>query len=160
MIKKLIISIYCLTLFANSLFAGAAYIDCSKKTPFNSGLRSAIFPGWGQAYNKQPVKGYIIGGSLALSLIYSFSLNQKANQSYNDYQNNGVIDSALFSDYENYLSQSQNLLYLAAGIWVYGIFDAYFKTKKDLKRDNSAPKGGLSLNYIKSGCYLAYRKSF
>jgi hypothetical protein len=157
MTKKLFIIFYCLIFFASSMLAGPLNIDCSRKTPFNSGLRSFIFPGWGQAYNKQAVKGYIVGGSLALSLIYLFSLNQKANQSYNDYQKNGVIDSSQYSDYENSYNQSRNLSYLAAGIWIYGIVDAYFMAKKNIGKDEVAAENeGVVVNYTKSGASLSY----
>ena len=154
--KKLLIAFYCLILSANSIFAGPSYIDYSKKTPFNSGLRSFILPGWGQVDNKQSVKGYVVGGSAALSLIYSFSLDQQANRYYNDYQKNGVIDSSLYTDYENNLTQSKNISYLAAGIWIYGILDAYFTAKNNIGRDESEKNDKVVVNYTKSGASLSY----
>lgn len=100
-------------------------VEFSKVSPMNSAVRSALIPGWGQHFNRQPVKGSVLFLSFAATTFGAFYLNSKSNHSYDDYKARGSRNDSLFDDYEDEKSQA-TILGIGAGlIWAFSIFDAH-----------------------------------
>jgi hypothetical protein len=139
-------------------------IDLSDRTPVNAGLRSLILPGWGQFFNDQPLKGYIVAGSAVVTVIGSYLLNEQANGTYNDYLNKGLKNDQLYSDYEMRQQQAMIVSYVAIGVWAYGVADAYIfamNSSRSTKKKNE----GLSIiptfkKGVGPGVQLCYKKLF
>lgn len=100
-------------------------VEFSKVSPLSSAVRSALIPGWGQRFNKQPVKGTVLFLSFAASTFGAFHLNAKSKHSYDDYKARGAKDDPLFDDYEDQKSQATLLAVGAGLLWAFSVFDAY-----------------------------------
>jgi hypothetical protein len=116
---------FCLLLAANSFAAEGVDLDLAAHTPVNAAARSAVLPGWGQYFNGQATKGYIVASGFVLTAVTAYLFYDKANATYDDYEKLGVRNSSLYSDYETQSNQAMVASFFAAGIWVYGIVDAY-----------------------------------
>lgn len=114
-----------------SLASDAVVLRSKKDAVF----RSLLIPGWGQIYNRQPVKGFaIMGCEVALfgaALAFHFA-GQKA---YDDYQGKtsaGDLGSSPTAEAQRLYDLSvtrygyRNIaLYTAAGLWLVNLIDAY-----------------------------------
>ena len=124
--KMILVLLLTVTLvFPRLLCAEPSTFDFSEKTPVNSALRSLILPGWGQFFNLQETKGYIVAGTAFVTVIGSYVLYSKANKTYEDYENLGIKNSSLYSDYETQQNQAMIVSILAVGTWIYAVADAY-----------------------------------
>ncbi len=138
--------------------------DFYAKTPFNAGLRSLLLPGWGQFFNQERTKGYVIAGATVLSLAAAIMMYNKANDTYNEYQDKGIRDDPLYDDYSKQLDQSRIFGYLTAGVWVWGVVDAYlFASSRDAtsKVDKEIRLGRISFEMQRREQFaLVYKKQF
>lgn len=104
-------------------------LDFRGHDPRSAAVRSLLIPGWGQNFNRQPVKGaaffLLAGGSLAGGLI----MDHKARGTYNDYTTKGLKNDSLYDDYQDQRAQANILLGAAAGVWVWGALDAYLQAR-------------------------------
>ncbi|MCB4792310.1 MAG: DUF5683 domain-containing protein [Elusimicrobia bacterium] len=158
--RKIILAVLCTTFFSGMSFAGQVIIDISKKTPANAGIRSMFFPGWGQVYNNQKTKGYIICGLALATFAYSSMLYVEADDVYTDYAKKGIKNDPLYSDYETKFNQAKNVSYFGIGIWVYSIIDALANGGNSQNNTVLERKNGFFLDYSRSGCSLTYTKKF
>ena len=71
MLKKIFVVIISIVLL-NCADASAFTCDFSEYTPTNALIRSAIMPGWGQGWNYQRTKGWIVFGVFAVSVFGAF----------------------------------------------------------------------------------------
>lgn len=143
-----IIALFCaLALFSVNAWAKPAAYSLSEPTQTNSAIRSLFLPGWGQHFNAQRTKGYIIGGSVVATLAAAYVFNAKANETYDDYVEAGIMNGPLYSDYETQSNQATAATYLCAGIWIYAIVDAYIygknNDKTEAKKDSGFMVAGL-----------------
>lgn len=159
-LKTIILFVLCMSFLSQVLFAKPVIINLSRRTPSNSALRSVIFPGWGQIYNKEKPKGYIIGASSLLCITSSYLMYDKANESYKKYDNLGVKNSSLYFDYEDQYNRARYLAYFGVGIWVYSIIDAYINAKKYFQGTAYLKKDGVVFDFSNSRNILRYRKTF
>jgi len=129
--KIIILSIAAVLVFNSSLFAESIELnlDFSGKPEVNAALRSMLMPGWGQYYNKQPEKAWIVFGLFGVCLAGAFYYNNKAFSSYDKYKNYGMIESKYYDDYESQYLTSQIFTFAAIGVWIFGIIDAYAVSK-------------------------------
>lgn len=81
-----------------------AAFDVSDHTAKNAGLRSALFPGWGQLFNGETRKGILMSSVAAVLMVSAFATYNDAGNSYDDYTSSGRKDSSLYSDYSNKLT--------------------------------------------------------
>ena len=158
MLKKTLFLLLCSAFMATNLFAEPAAYDFTEKTPKNSALRSLILPGWGQYFNGQTNKGYIVFGAAILTLAGSIALNAKANSTYDDYQAAGAKNGPIYSDYETQADQAAMVSYVCAGVWIYGIIDAYISGRQRVSQDESS--AGFSVACGKGRSNLYYSKRF
>ena len=80
-----------------------------------------IFPGVGQLYNDQKIKGYTLIAAELFSL-YSFNENRKKYKDYNESYNKS-------QDY--YLRERNRFAWIAIGLYFYGILDSVVEAHLD-----------------------------
>ena len=83
--------------------------------------KSLIFPGVGQLYNDQKIKGYTLIAAELFSL-YSFNENRKKYKDYNE-----SYDKS--QDY--YLRERNRFAWIAIGLYLYGILDSVVEAHLD-----------------------------
>ncbi len=103
-------------------------------TPMNAAMRSAVFPGWGQYANHQEGKAYFISAAEVILISSALILDDIARDKYDEYRDKGIKDDDLFEDYETYHQASVVAGGVAASIWVYSIFEAYFFARDEIRR--------------------------
>ena len=97
--------------------------------------RSLLLPGWGQAYNRQPVKGLVIGGLEATALVGALAFQLAGASAEHDYRSR-VTAAQLGSDpvsqaaalrarAERDYAWRNGLLWAAGGLWALNVVDAY-----------------------------------
>ncbi|MFH1368553.1 MAG: DUF5683 domain-containing protein [Elusimicrobiota bacterium] len=142
-LKKLSATILVLVLlFPRPGLCEAAKLDLTAYTPANAAVRSLVFPGWGQWFNSQDVKAYILGGLALAGIAATYSLDQRADSTYSDYVNRGVKNDPLYDDYEAQQQQAATAFYFTAAVWIYGIADAYITAD----RYNKSQRGSKNIN--------------
>ncbi|MDR1695639.1 MAG: DUF5683 domain-containing protein [Endomicrobium sp.] len=128
--KKIIIFVFAFLLSANSAaYAGKLTLDFTAEKPFNASLRSALLPGWGQMWNEQETKGWIVLGLFAVSVAGAFYFNGEAYESYDKYEQESLVSGSYYKDYEDNYQISQICSYVAIGTWLYAVIDAYLTCK-------------------------------
>jgi TM2 domain-containing membrane protein YozV len=155
--KIIILSISAVLAFNASLFAEPVDVslDFSGKREVNAALRSTLMPGWGQHYNEQPTKGWIVLGLFGVCAVGAFYYNNQAFSTYDKYKNYGMIESKYYDDYESQYLTSQIFTFAAIGVWLYGIIDAYVVSKSGV-----ISASAVNFYYSKSSdaYYLSYSK--
>jgi hypothetical protein len=158
MLKKIILSLCALAILSGQCYAGPAAYNFGRPGKINAGVRSLVLPGWGQFFNTQKTKGYVVGSAALLTLAGAYLFNVQADNTYTDYQNAGVKNSTLYSDYQTQQNQAMVISYLCAGIWVYGVIDACINGKgKEPKAAKSSAFFSIACNRDRSGLYLSQR---
>ena len=157
MIKKFIVVIISVILLS-SANAGAFTCDFSEYTPTNALIRSALIPGWGQGWNEQKTKGWIVFGVFAVSVFGAFYYLNKSESDYDKYKKLGAKDSSYYDDYEKSLNTSRILGCVAVASWLYAVVDAYIFANKNIEK-----YGYRKFNfyaYGKDGFMLSYKTKF
>ncbi|MBN1622313.1 MAG: hypothetical protein JW871_06955 [Endomicrobiales bacterium] len=101
-------------------------INFYAKTRTNALLRSAVLPGWGQVFNGQRRKGYIIGAMELTTVLGSVYLFSQASTKYDEYADTGLKNSTLYDDYQTQYNTAVMATGVAVVIWLYSMADAYF----------------------------------
>jgi len=156
--KKLTALFIIASLFITSpAYCGTISLDFSGKKEISAALRSMLMPGWGQHYNEEPVKTWVVFGLFAVTLAGAFYYNNKAFASYDKYKEFGMIDSVYYDDYESQYLTSQIFTFAAIGVWLYGMVDAYVVAKY---YGNSPRTSRLNFYYDQDndGYYLTFSK--
>jgi hypothetical protein len=136
-IKKILSLILCSAFLFNASASACNFrVEVTKDTPTNAALRSALLPGWGQHFNEQYTKGYIVFGVFIVSAFGAFYFNAQADSKYEDYMELGLKDNSLFDDYESDYNTSRILTFTAIAAWVYAVADAYFTNKARQPKKN------------------------
>ncbi len=91
--------------------------------------RSLLLPGWGQFYNREPIKGSVLVGGEIVAAGLSAMFHFMGNQAEQDYNALGLeSDANAFADLRTKASQNYQLrnifIYTAIGIHLFGIIDA------------------------------------
>ena len=84
------------------------------KSPQTAAMRSFIFPGGGQYYNEQPIKGAVLTTMGLSSAILYLDYSKK----YNDSKNLNQADK------KNFLHQRNRYGWWIIIVYIYGLFDA------------------------------------
>ena len=109
------------------------------RTKSGSVFRSALIPGWGQFYNRQPVKGGIIVGAEAALIGAAVAMHFLGMSDEDEYRADdfaqkysgltaaelGVKAQQLRESAEDFYELRNIFIYSAAGVWLYNILDAY-----------------------------------
>jgi len=157
MLKKIVSSFCALVVFSGFCYAGPTAYNFGQPRPVNAGLRSLILPGWGQFFNGQKTKGYIVASAALVTLVGAYLLNNQANNTYTDYQNQGLKNGPTYSDYQNQQGQAEIVSFVCVGVWIYGVVDAYFNGKPSEPRAQSSTFFSVACSNKKSGLCLSQR---
>ena len=108
-----------------------------EKDPKIALKKSLIFPGMGQIYNDQKIKGYSLIAAEIFSL-WSFNENRKKHKNYSE-------SDAKSQDY--YLTERNRFAWMAIGLYFYGILDSVVEAHLDnfdeiVKQNNPIEKEG------------------
>ena len=156
--KKLFALLTVLTILFNVSVANACTftIDCTHYSALNAAARSALMPGWGQGWNGQKTKGWIVFGIFAGSVTGCILFNREAENNYSDYEKIGSIDGSKYDDYKDNLNISRILGGVALATWIYAVVDAYFVGKS---KENMYVKH-FDVNYSEDGFMVRYKTRF
>ena len=107
------------------------------KNPKIALKKSLTFPGMGQIYNDQKIKGYSLIAAEIFSL-WSFNENRKKHKNYSE-------SDAKSQDY--YLRERNRFAWMAIGLYFYGILDSVVEAHLDnfdeiVKQNNPVEKEG------------------
>ena len=103
------------------------------RTTSGAMFRSALIPGWGQIYNKEPLKGYgvlAVESSILLAALTFQLLGARSESLYYDGKPNTVNEHDIG---EKYYKTREILVYSAIVVWAYNLFDSYMGAQ-DLKK--------------------------
>ena len=156
--KKLFALLTVLAILFNVPAANACTftIDCTHYSALNAAARSSLMPGWGQGWNGQKTKGWIIFGIFAGSVTGCILFNREAENNYSDYEKIGAIDGSKYDDYKDNLNISRILGGVALATWIYAVVDAYFVGKS---KENMYVKH-FDVNYSEDGFMVRYKTRF
>ena len=147
--------------FAQDKWKTQEGFDFYAKTPMNASLRSLLLPGWGQFFNQQKTKGYIITVGALAGLTGAILMYGKANDTYSEYEDNGIPDDSLYDDYCAQLDTSRMYGYVAAAFWTWGVIDAYLFASSSTTSAKGEKKEGLVFQMQGTERFvLAYNKLF
>jgi tetratricopeptide (TPR) repeat protein len=113
-----------------------------KKAHYWAVLRSLVVPGWGQVYNDQDTKGYVMMGCAAASLgfiTYTHYDFDKKNDAYRDERGGFASINDKYKKYEEAGKLRNTSYYVAGAVWTVGIADALIY---GLKRDARQASAG------------------
>ena len=131
-------------------------VELSNHSPVNAGIRSAIVPGWGQWFNRQPVKASALFVVVAAGVVGTVKTHNRANDAYDAYKAEGLRNG---SKYDDYVSARTNMLVLGGAtifLWAYGIFDAYHNAYNPLWSQEPS----VQLAALPDGAAVTYRRRF
>jgi len=109
------------------------------RTKSGSVFRSALIPGWGQFYNRQPVKGGIIVGAEAALIGAAVAMHFLGMSDEDEYSDSnfalkhptlnatelGVKAQELRESAGDFYELRNIFIYSAVGVWLYNMLDAY-----------------------------------
>jgi tetratricopeptide (TPR) repeat protein len=98
--------------------------------------RSAILPGWGQGYNGQSTKGWILGGTELVLAVTTISTDLIGTQAENKYLGlgPGLSQGAYNSPYDTWseMANINHIAYIAFGlVYAYTLIDAVVNARPD-----------------------------
>jgi len=155
--KAILGSLIAILLFNSGAFA-SINLDLSAPKPINAAVRSALLPGWGQMWNQQETKGWIVLGVFAVTVAGGFYFNYLAEKDYQDYVALGAVNGSKFDDYLSKRKVSQIFTFAAIGTWVYAVVDAYFTCKSQVANNQRTSWFNINYNPSNDGVYINYTK--
>ena len=109
----------------DTLDLDAAYTFGGEWQPDPTGalLRSAVLPGWGQFYNRKPLKGLALGSVELGLLAWLIAEHAMAEEARDDFQRTG--DPFYEDSYDRHSARRLDLIWYTSAAWLYGMLDAY-----------------------------------
>jgi hypothetical protein len=108
--------------------AGVAQIDTmrERKSPMGALLRSVVFPGWGQFYNRKHLKGLVVFGAETTFITLAAIEWSRMNTHKRNFQNPDYPDRYWeFEQFQFYEDRRNQFLWITAGIVFLSMFDAF-----------------------------------
>src|SRR3989339_1631006 len=118
--------------------ARSRYIDLTKPTPGTCAVRSLILPGSGKYHLGRKKSGYAITASIVALGCTALWLDRDADRLYREYKKLGVQDDTAYDDYEVRVTQGQITVIALAGVWMFGVWDAYVQSQKQERTKTQA----------------------
>ena len=104
-----------LLLFTSFIFSQYNDVDTlQSKSPQTAAIRSFVFPGGGQYYNGQPIKGAVLSAFGVASAVLYMDFSEK-------YKNSEGVSQ---SDKKNFLHQRNRYGWWIIIVYIYGLLDA------------------------------------
>lgn len=126
-----IISLLNIIFCRNSVYS--LEINLKEHNGISAAVRSLLLPGWGQYYNEQKQKTYIIATTVSVFSVAGLYFYNDAEQTYKKYEERGLKNDPLYEEYEKKLTTANVFFTLAVLSWCYGVIDAY-KYGEEYKR--------------------------
>ncbi len=133
MIKKSIIIVLIILTISANIYAKEKSYNLIRKTAENAALRSLVLPGWGQHFNNQKTKAYIIGGTALTSISCSIIFYSLSLKTYDEYDTKGRVTDKLYDEYKSQVLLTNIFIGTAITTWIYSIIDAYLCGKHEIK---------------------------
>ena len=123
------------------------YVYATDPRP-NAVWRSAILPGWGQLYKKQPRYAILFGGGFWGSLAATGIVYFREKDLKKNYEAATVPQdiSEKYDRYNRWFKTRQVLMWLTAGMWALNVVDAGWR--KQLQPGIAAGRDGLALRLV------------
>lgn len=131
-------------------------IEMTQHSPKSSAIRSAFVPGWGQAYNRQRVKGALLFTTFAALTFGAIEQYNASKDSYDTYRERGLSGDPSYDDYESEQTRAWILGTAALALWGFAIVDAYRNAYNPLW----SKKDGVEIVAMSDGGGLVWKKSF
>ncbi len=97
-----------------------------RKSPTGALLRSVVFPGWGQFYNRKYLKGVVVFGAETTFITLAVIEWSRMNTHKKNFQNPNYPDRYWeFEQFQFYEDRRNLFLWITAGIVFLSMFDAY-----------------------------------
>lgn len=89
-------------------------------------FRSAVFPGWGQIYKHQKIRGYVIGGAFVASLVVTGISLYFEKDNHNKYLDSTAPASieANYDTYNSWFKKRKVFTITTVSVWAFAILDA------------------------------------
>jgi hypothetical protein len=155
---------------------GTMRIKLSPRTRFKAGIRSLVFPGWGQRYSERKWTGILFSLTQLGVGIYTYDTHRKYEKALKDYHN-ALKDYENLKEYElhdtyyailvdrhtkaeDVFEKRQTWLFISGGLWIYNFLDSIFFFPSFEKGifDKSVP--GISANFQNDNIGLTLTFSF
>ncbi len=103
------------------------YILVKDKRP-GAATRSLVLPGWGQHYRGSKTKGWIVTAFWGTGIVGYLTTSLARNSARDKYlaEQNPVKIESRYSTFNQLHKVRNGFFFVAASVWVYGIFDALF----------------------------------
>lgn len=101
------------------------YFELARPSPSHAAIRSAFVPGWGQAFNRQSVKGALFFLTFVGTAAGSLSQYRNSRESFDLYKKRGVKESPSYDDYKSQQTRATVLGGVALLAYGLSIVDAY-----------------------------------
>ncbi len=131
-------------------------VELSNHVPLNASIRSFFIPGWGQGFNNQKGKGFLIFIAFAATTVGTISIHRKSMNSYDGYTASGLKDNSSYDDYNRQRTEALLLGSVATGLWVWSIIDATRNAYSPLW----SKKSNIELALSPEGAGLLYKRRF
>ncbi|MBV9079981.1 MAG: hypothetical protein JO102_02555 [Elusimicrobia bacterium] len=131
-------------------------IELSNHSPVNAGIRSLILPGWGQWFNREPVKASALFMVTAAAGYGSYRAYNSSRNSWDTYHEHGFRADSAYDDYTRERNQALLLGGATIVLWLYSSWDAYNNAYNPLW--SKAPSVEVALN--PGGADVQWRKRF
>lgn len=100
-------------------------------------FRSLLIPGWGQIYNREPLKGWLFMGGVAAAFGTAVALHQLGTSAENQYKTAAIGAGQTAADFQSQVAalrqkaqdryaQRNVAIAVGGGLWLLNLFDAYF----------------------------------
>lgn len=119
------------------ILTGIGFAEEKKEKPNPALIRSLVFPGWGQIYEKQYIKGFFYIAVEGFCLVQAILANYQGNQAYWNYRFASTAQEAVeFRSLTQKYDRKRNLyIFVSAGVWIISMADIYLHVKKQKKRN-------------------------
>ena len=156
--------------------SGTLRLRLAPKTRFQAGIRSLVFPGWGQLYSERKNSGIFLSLIQAGAGVFTLLAHNDYNNAYKEYQDawDDLINEKSYDLYkekkdvyeakykkaENAFNKRQTWLYITGGIWLYNFLDSilFFPSFDNEVFNRSLP--GISVSFQNQTVGLSMTYSF
>lgn len=113
-----------------------------RKYASTAAFYSLVVPGWGQFYNDQPGKGIFIGSAAGVSLTGVVITSVLYSSYKNKYNENKAETVHYRRDANDLRPWNWASIGVLAGVWIYGVLDAYVEARHQLKEAEKESRSG------------------
>ena len=114
-------------------------LPVSKGIDFGAGIRSMVFPGWGQFYRNQNFSGYLLAGSSLYFAAQGMYYRSIALKDYDDYK--ATTDYTAMAEtrykFRNHIAAMNTSLTFGAATWALGVTDAFLQPRYPISLSNN-----------------------